>query len=309
MLAYTLRRMGLMLPVLIGTTFIIFAAVFALPGDPVQAMAGPNQAVSPAFAREMTERYLLDQPLPLQYGHYLANLARGDLGIDPNGAKVTDVIAASWPVTVKLALTAWTIEAVVGVTLGTLAAMRRHKVTDTVVLAGTTLLLGTPYFVTAYVAQLIFGVKLGILPVSGIENGWPASYLLPGLMLAILGLPATVRITRASVLVNANADFVDTAVVKGLAPRAVVIRHILRTSLIPVVSLLGLTLGGLLGGAVLIEGIFNLPGLGFQVFQGIRLQNGPVVVGISTLLVLIFLVVNLVVDILYGILDPRLRHA
>jgi ABC-type dipeptide/oligopeptide/nickel transport system permease component len=297
-----------MLPVLLGTTFILFAAVFALPGDPIQALVGPNQAISPSFAREMTERYGLDQPLWTQYTTYVGNLLQGDLGIDPNGTKVTAIIGASWPVTLKLALTAWVMEGVIGIALGTVAAMRRHRVSDTAILAGTTLLLGVPYFVIAYIAQLVIGVKLHWLPVAGITDGWPRSYFLPALMLAALGLPATVRITRASVLVNSQAEFVDTAVVKGLSPHAVVIRHILRNSLIPVVSLLGLSLGGLLGGAVLIEGIFNLPGLGFQVFQGIKLHNGPVVVGICTLLVLAYLLINLAVDLLYGILDPRTRR-
>lgn len=308
MSGYVLRRIGLMIPVLIGTTFVIFAAVFALPGDPIQAMVGPNQAVSPAFAREMTERYHLDEPLVSQYLHYMGNLLQGDLGTDPNGQQVTDVIAASWPVTVKLALTAWVIEGVVGILLGTMAAMRRHGSVDVSVLVGTTMLLGVPYFVLAYVFQIVLGVKLGWVPVSGIVDGWPASYLIPGLMLAILGLPATVRVTRASVLVNSQAEYVDTAILKGLSRRAVVVRHILRNSLIPVVSLLGLSLGGMLGGAVLIEGIFNLPGLGFQIFNGVRLHNGPVVVGISTLLVLVFLLINLAVDLLYGVLDPRTRR-
>jgi oligopeptide transport system permease protein len=305
---YVVRRVGLMLPVLLGTTFILFAAVFALPGDPIQALVGPNQAISPSFAQEMTERYGLDQPLWTQYTTYVGNLLQGDLGIDPNGTKVTAIIGASWPVTLRLALTAWVMEGVMGIALGTVAAMRRHQMSDTAILAGTTLLLGVPYFVIAYIAQLILGVKLHWLPVAGITDGWPRSYFLPALMLAALGLPATVRITRASVLVNSQAEFVDTAVVKGLSPHAVVIRHILRNSLIPVVSLLGLSLGGLLGGAVLIEGIFNLPGLGFQVFQGIKLHNGPVVVGICTLLVLAYLLINLAVDLLYGILDPRTRR-
>jgi ABC-type dipeptide/oligopeptide/nickel transport system permease component len=297
-----------MLPVLLGTTFILFAAVFALPGDPIQALVGPNQAISPSFAREMTERYGLDQPLWTQYTTYVGNLLQGDLGIDPNGTKVTAIIGASWPVTLKLALTAWVMEGVIGIALGTVAAMRRHRVSDTAILAGTTLLLGVPHFVIAYIAQLVIGVKLHWLPVAGIADGWPRSYFLPALMLAALGLPATVRITRASVLVNSQAEFVDTAVVKGLSPHAVVIRHILRNSLIPVVSLLGLSLGGLLGGAVLIEGIFSLPRLGCQVFQGSKLHNGPVVVGICTLLVLAYLLINLAVDLLYGILDPRTRR-
>lgn len=308
-MAYLVRRIALMLPVLLGTTFLIFAAVFALPGDPIQAMVGPNQAISPSFAHAMTERYHLDQPLLTQYGYFMLNILKGDLGDDPSGAKITDIIALAWPVTLKLGLTAWAIEIVVGITLGTLAAIKRGRILDTSVLAGTTLILGIPYFVIAYVGQIIFGIKLGWLPVVGIEDGWPRSYILPALMLSLIGIPGTARLTRASVLSNLRADYVDTAIAKGLRPRVVIVKHVLRNSLIPVVSLLGLSLGGFLGGAVLIEGIFNLPGLGYQIFQGIALHNGPVVVGISTLLVLAFLVINLAVDLLYGVLDPRLRHA
>lgn len=307
MIRYIARRIALMVPVVLGTTFILYAAVYALPGDPVQALVGPNQEPSASFEREITERYHLDQPLVVQYWYYMTGLLRGDLGVDLNGVPVSEITATSWPVTLKLALTTWVIEAVFGVLLGTWAAVRRGRAADMLVLGGTTLILGIPYFVTAYVAQIVLGVKLGWLPVAGTEDGWPISYALPAVMLALIGIPTAARLTRASVLENLDADYVDTAIAKGLSPRVVVARHVLRNSLIPVVSLLGLSLGYLLSGTVLIEGIFNLPGLGYQIFQGIQLHNAPVVVGISTLLVLVFLVVNLVVDILYGVLDPRIR--
>lgn len=307
MLRYTARRVAQMVPVVLGTTFLLYAAVYALPGDPVQALVGPNQAPSPSFERAINERYHLDEPLLVQYWYYLKGLLQGDLGVDLQGVPVADIAAASWPVTLKLALTTWVIEAVVGILLGTWAAVRSGRLPDLSVLAGTTLILGIPYFVTAYVAQIVLGVKLGWFPVAGIQDGWPMSYLLPASMLALIGIPMAARLTRASVLENLQADFVDTAVAKGLSPRVVVIRHVLRNSLIPVVSLLGLSLGYLLSGTVLIEGIFNLPGLGYQIYQGIRVQNAPVVVGISTLLVIVFLVINLAVDLLYAVLDPRVR--
>jgi ABC-type dipeptide/oligopeptide/nickel transport system permease component len=199
------------------------------------------------------------------------------------------------------------IEAVVGVALGCLAALKAGRAADLAVLGGSSLVLGVPYFITAYVAQVWLGVKLGWFPVSGVDDGWPLSYLVPAVCLALLGVPEIARLTRASILENLGADFVDTATAKGLGRTRVLLRHVLRTSLIPVVSMLGTNLGYLLSGTILIEGIFNLPGLGYQVFQGVQQHDGPTVVGISTLLVLVFLLVNLVVDLLYGVLDPRIR--
>jgi oligopeptide transport system permease protein len=304
---YIVRRVLMMIPVLLGTTFIIYVAVYALPGDPVQALVGPNQVVSPSVAQAIREQYHLDDPLWSQYLHYLAGLLRGDFGTGLDGRPVAEVIAASWPVTLLLGLTAWVLGAVLGVALGTVAGVRRGRLSDLAVLATTTLIMGVPYFIIAYVAQIVFGVKLGWFPASGADGGWPASYLLPGLVLALFGLPQIARLTRASVLDNMGADYVDTAIAKGLPRHLVVGRHVLRNSLIPVVSLLGVSLGVLLGGTVLIEGIFNLPGLGYQVFVGIKQHNGPVVVGIGTLLVLAFVVINLLVDLLYGVLDPRIR--
>jgi oligopeptide transport system permease protein len=304
---YVVRRLIMMVPVLLGTTIVIYAAVYALPGDPVQALAGQNRVVSPAMAASIRARYHLNEPFLMQYWHYVTGLARGDFGVDFNNTPVSAIIAATWPVTARLALTTWVIEAVAGVSLGVLAAVRAGRAADFLVLSGSTFVLGVPYFIMAYVAQTILGVKLGWFPVSGVDGGWPLSYLVPACCLALLGIPEISRLTRTSVLDNLRADYVDSAVAKGLGPARVLVRHVLRNSLVPVISMLGMTLGYLLGGTILIEGIFNLPGLGYQVFQGIQQHNGPVVVGISTLMVLVFLAINLVVDLLYGILDPRIR--
>jgi ABC-type dipeptide/oligopeptide/nickel transport system permease component len=299
----------MMIPVLLGTTFVIYAAVYALPGDPVQTLAGANTIVPPSVAHAIEVKYHLDQPFLVQYWDYLVALAHGDFGVDLNNNNVSGIISTGWPVTVRLALTTWVIEGALGVALGVLAAVRRGKATDIAILAGTTAVLGVPYFITAYVAQIVLGVKLGWLPVSGISEGWPMSYLVPAGCLALFGLPEISRLTRASVLENLHADYVNTAIAKGLQPRWILVRHVLRNSLVPVVSMLGVNLGYLLGGTILIEGIFNLPGLGYQIYHGIQQHNGPLVVGISTLLVLAFLLVNLIVDVLYGVLDPRIRLA
>lgn len=309
MAAFIVRRVLQMIPVLLGTTFLIFAAVYALPGDPIAALAGPTRVLPESVVAELREQHHLDDPLLVQYGHYLTGLLTGDFGTDLDGNQVSDIIAASWPVTVRLALTTWVIESVLGVLLGTIAAIRRGKAIDLTMLGITTLILGIPYFVIAYVLQIAVGVNAGLLPVSGIDDGWPMSYLLPSFVLALLGLPAVMRLARSSVLENLHAEHVDTATAKGMPRRLVIRRHVLRNSLVPVVSLLGVSLGNLLGGTILIEGIFNLPGIGYQVFIGIQQHNGPVVVGVSALLVLVFLLASLVVDILYGLLDPRIRQA
>ncbi|HWD03685.1 MAG TPA: ABC transporter permease [Amycolatopsis sp.] len=306
---YLLRRLVMMVPVLLGTTFIIYAAVFALPGDPVQALAGPNTVVTEAFRNAVDQKYHLNDPFLLQYWHYLVGLTHGDFGIDLNNVEVSSIISASLPVTATLALTTWVLEALAGVGLGIVAAMRAGKTTDYAILGGSIVVLGVPYFIIAYVAQIAVGVWLGWLPASGTADGWPASYLLPAACLALFGLPEISRLTRASVLENLHAGYVDTAATKGLGPSRTLFRHVVRNSLIPVTSMLGVNLGLLLSGTILIEGIFNLPGLGYQIFQGVQQHNGPVVVGISTLLVLIFLLVNLAVDVVYGALDPRIRLA
>lgn len=295
-----------MVPLLLGATFVIFAAVYALPGDPIRAIAGPSKEISPATRAALTEEYHLDDPLPVQYWHYITGVFRGDLGVDLNGQPVFDVVSSSWPVSLQLGLTAWALMAIVGVGLGTVAAMRRGGVADWSVLGATTVIVGIPYFVVAYVLQIVVGVQAGWLPSSGIRDGWPVSYILPAICLALFGIPELARLTRASILENRHADFVDTAVSKGLDRHTVLIQHILRNSLVPVVSVLGLSLGFLMSGAILVEGIFNVPGLGYALFNGIAHQNGPVVVGISTLMVFIFLAVNLAVDVVCGLLDPRI---
>jgi oligopeptide transport system permease protein len=305
---YIVWRLVQTIPILLGTTFVIYVTVYALPGDPIQSLAGPTNPVSPEAAAALREKYHLDDSLLVQYGNYLWGLLHGDFGVDFAGNSVSGIIASSWPVTLKLGLTAWVIESVFGVLLGTFAALRRGRAFDFGVLTTTTLIYGVPYFVIAYVSQIVFGVKLGWFPVSGADEGWPHAYILPAVVLALFGLASVARLTRGSVLENLRADHVETAIAKGLPRRLVISRHVLRNSMIPVVSLLGLGLGGLLGATVLIEGIFNLPGIGYQMFVGIQQHNGPVVVGIGTMIVLIYVLINLAVDITYAVLDPRIRY-
>jgi oligopeptide transport system permease protein len=171
----------------------------------------------------------------------------------------------------------------------------------------TTLIISIPILVLGFFAQFIFGLKLGWFPIAGITQGW-YSYLLPGLVLASASLAYVARLTRTSVAENLNADYVRTARAKGLPNRTVIVRHTLRNSLIPVVTFIGADIGALLGGAIVTEAVFNIPGIGRAVFDAVKGQEGAVVVGIVTLMVFFFVFFNLIVDVLYAVLDPRIRY-
>jgi oligopeptide transport system permease protein len=303
---YIARRLLQAIPVFLGTTFLIFALVFAIPGDPIRALSG-DKPVSPSVYAEMQDRYNLDDPFLVQYGKYMAGLVQGDFGRDFRGREVSDIMSERFPVTVKLALMAFGIEIVIGILAGVLAGLRRGSFMDNLVLITTTLVVSIPVFVLGFTAQIMLGVKLGWFPIAGLSEGWK-SYLLPGIVLAALSLAYVARLTRTSLVENLRSDYIRTAVAKGLPRRRVVGRHALRNSLIPVVTYLGIDLGSLMAGAIVTEGIFNIPGVGQQVFVSIRTQEGPVVIGIVTMLVLVFIISNLLVDVLYGVLDPRIRY-
>ncbi|MFI0412016.1 ABC transporter permease [Actinomadura sp. 3N508] len=304
---YTVRRLLQAVPVFVGTTLLIYAMVFALPGDPIQALAG-DKPVPENVLQTLRDKYNLNDPLLVQYAKYMWGLLQGDLGENYTGQSVSEMLSGRWAVTARLALTAWIFELLIGIALGVWAGLRRGRLADTLVLGGTTLVIAVPVFVLGYIAQILFGLHWQIFPTAGTDDGWPLSYLLPGIVLGSLGLSYVARLTRTSLAENLRADYVRTARAKGLSRARVVGRHALRNSLIPVVTYLGVDLGNLMGGAIVTEGIFNLPGIGQQVFQSIQLKEGPVVVGAVTVLVLIFLLANLVVDLLYGILDPRIRY-
>jgi oligopeptide transport system permease protein len=256
---------------------------------------------------ELRHRFHLDDPLLVQYGKYLNGLAHGDFGESFRGRPVSDIMRSRFPVTVRLALLAFVFEALLGLVAGVLAGLRRRSFVDTLVLVSTTVVVAVPVFVLGHAAQLVFGVKLGWFPVAGAQSGL-RSYLLPALVLGSLSLCYVARLTRASLSETLRADYVRTARAKGLPARRVVGVHALRNSLIPVVTFLGVDLGSLLAGAVVTEGIFNLPGVGQAVFGAVKAQEGPIVVGIVTALVLVFIAANLVVDVLYAVLDPRIRY-
>jgi peptide/nickel transport system permease protein/oligopeptide transport system permease protein len=303
---YLIRRVLQIVPVFVGTTFIIFALVFAIPGDPIRALAGERPLAESTY-QQLRDRYNLDDPLLVQYGKYMAGLAQGDFGSDFRGREVTDIMAQRFPVTIRLTLFAFAFELVLGLLAGVMAGLRRGSLADNLVLVTTVAVVSIPVFVLGFTAQILIGVKLGWLPIAGLYQGW-TSYLLPGMVLGALSLAYVARLTRTSLVENLRADYVRTATAKGMPGRRVVGVHALRNSLIPVVTFLGVDLGALMGGAIVTEGIFNLPGVGQQVFLSIQQQESTVVVGIVTALVLVFILANLLVDVLYAVLDPRIRY-
>jgi oligopeptide transport system permease protein len=303
---YVLRRLLLTVPVLLGASLLIFSMVYALPGDPIRALAG-DRPLSEAVQAQLRAEYNLDDPLLIQYAKYLGGLVQGDFGTDFSGRPVLDTIVDRLPVTARLALVAVAFEILIGILAGVLAGLRRGSFFDNLVLVSTTVVVSIPVFVLGFLAQYVFGVRLGWFPIAGISDGW-YSYVLPGLVLAALSLAYVARLTRTSLAENLQSDYVRTARAKGLSEVSVVGKHTLRNSLIPVVTFIGADLGALMGGAIVTESVFNIPGLGRAVYDAVLRQEGAVVVGIVTLFVFFYIFFNLVVDVLYAALDPRIRY-
>ena len=303
---YLIRRLLQFIPVFFGATLLIFIMVWAIPGDPIAALAGDR--VLPDQVREqIRDRYNLDDPLIVQYGKYMGGVFQGDFGDDFRGRPVTDLLAQRLPITVRLALLAFGFEVVLGIIAGILAGVRKGGFVDNLVLVSTLVVIAIPIFVLGFLAQLVMGVRLGWFPVSGVQDGL-FSYLLPAMVLGSVSLAYIARLTRTSLIENLRSDYVRTATAKGLSRRRVVGIHTFRNSMIPVVTFLAIDLGSLMGGAIITETIFNIPGLGRAVFEGVQRQEGTVVVGIVTFLVVVYMVANLLVDVLYAVLDPRIRY-
>lgn len=304
---YVIRRLLQMIPVFFGATFLIFSMVFALPGDPTDGKCGERPCPAEYVAKYRAE-HNLDDPLPIQYGKYIGQLVQGDLGTNYNGYKVSDDLLQRYPVTAKLALVAIVFEILVGVTAGVLTGVRKGGFLDNLVLVSTLVVISIPIFVIGAVAQYFLGVKAGIFPVTVGSDPSMWDLRLPGMVLGALSVAYVARLTRTNLVENLRADYVRTAIAKGLTKQRAVGVHALRNSLIPVVTFIGFDFGGLLGGAIVTERIFNIQGVGGYIFRGIANRDGVAVVGAVTMLVLIYLIVNLIVDLLYGVLDPRISH-
>jgi oligopeptide transport system permease protein len=307
MTGYILRRLLQAIPVLLGTTFLIYFMVFAMPGDPLLALFG-DKTPNPALLARLHAEYHLDQPFIVQYFLYLGGIFHGDFGTSFSGEPVSAILARTFPVTIKLAIMALFIEFVLGVLIGLVSGLRKGKLFDASSLVVSLILISLPIFVIAFVAQLVFAINLGWARAT-VSTGAPIQDLiLPAFVLASITFAQIVRLTRSSVIETSSLDFVRTAYSKGLTRRRVIPMHILRNSLIPVVTYAATDFGVLLVGATVTEGIFNVPGVGRTLYQAIVRGEGPTVVSFVTVMVLIYLVVNLIVDLLYGLLDPRIRY-
>ncbi|MGW1065792.1 ABC transporter permease [Streptomyces aureus] len=304
---YVIRRLLQMIPVFIGATLLIFVMVNVM-GDPIAGLCGERKC-DPATAAQLRSEFGLDKPLWQQYLTYLGHIFTGDFGTAFNGQPVTELMATAFPVTIRLTIVAIFFEIIIGITLGVITGLRRGRPVDTGVLLLTLVVISVPTFVTGLLAQLLLGVKWGWIKPSVSTDATFGELIVPGLVLASVSLAYVTRLTRTSIAENKRSDYVRTAVAKGLPRRRVTIRHLLRNSLIPVVTFIGTDIGALMGGAIVTERIFNIHGVGYQLYQGIVRQNTQTVVGFVTILVLIFMVANLLVDLLYAVLDPRIRYA
>jgi oligopeptide transport system permease protein len=294
-----------MIPVVIGATFLIYAAVFSL-GDPTVGRCG-ERACPEAYIAKFRADYNLDEPLLVQYALYMGNVVQGDLGTNFFGNSVAEELLARWPTTIKLALMALVIEVIIGIAAGVLAGIRRGHFIDNLVTVSTLFVISIPIFVIGGVAQMVFGIRLGLLPVTSTQ-GTVYQLIMPAFVLASVSVAYVARLMRANLVENLRADYVRTAKAKGLSRYRTVGVHTLRNSLIPVITYIGIDVGALMGGAVVTERIFNVNGVGNFLFRSISQKDGTSVVGTITVLVLVYLLVNLLVDVLYGVLDPRISH-
>jgi oligopeptide transport system permease protein len=305
---YVARRLLQLIPVFFGTTFLIYFLVYKVPGDPFAGKCG-QRACPPQYVAYLTHKYNLDKPLIVQYFTYMKNVLHGDFGMTYNNRSINEIIAVAYPNTVKLALVALGFEILIGITAGVITGLRRNGFLDNMVLITSLFLLALPTFVTGFVLKWLFGFKLGwVTPTVTSASPSFVDLLLPGFVLSSVSLAYVARLARTSIAENRRGDYVRTAIAKGLPHRRVIGVHLLRNSLIPVITLIGTDLGALMGGAIVTEGIFNIHGIGNEVYRAITRKEGATVVSIVVILVLVYLVMNLIVDLLYAALDPRIRY-
>ena len=308
MLRYVVGRLVGTVPVLFGVTLLVFAMTVLTPGDRVVALLGDAAQGIGQTAREDLRRELgLDQPLPLQYVQYVGGLVQGDLGRSARSRRpVVTEIMDRLPATVELALAGLAIAVALGVSLGVLAAVRRGSVFDSLAVAVALVGVSVPVFWMGFLLMIVFALELGWLPASG--RGTWRHLVLPAVTVGVASAAFIARITRGAVIETLGQDYVRTARSKGLAERRVVLRHALRPAMLPIVTVVGLQLGGLLGGAVLTETVFAWPGVGRLLVDAIVARDLPVVQGSVLVIALLFIGVNLVVDLSYAAINPKVRY-
>ena len=334
---YILKRVLQFIPVFIGVTMILFAMKAIVPGDPVKIITGGKQVTPETELQIRISNGLIETdennkpiydengntiPTPLwkQYLTYMNDLLHGDLGTSyTRNMKVADILADKYPNTVKLAIVAIIIEAVVGIGAGMVSAIKRYSFWDVLVTLVTSVLVAMPAFWLGMLLQLFFGVFLKnatdgafYLPISGAGGSnsefqsW-VHYILPAVTLAAVSTAYAARIMRSQLLEVLNQDYIRTAKAKGLSRSAIIWHHALKNALIPVVTYIGIDFGGMLAGAILTETVFNWPGVGYEIYRAVTQRDWPIVLGGVTVIVIVVMVINLLVDISYAFLDPRIR--
>ncbi len=308
MALFVLRRLVALLPVLLGVTLVVFAMLWLAPGDPLLALVGESaQGMSKSALEELRKAHGLDRGPLVQYVSYLGDLVRGDLGTSVrSGQPVSQEVLSRFPATLLLAGSAMLVAIALGLSLGVLAAVYRRTVVDHLTVLVALLGVSVPVFWSGLLLMLLFALDLGWLPASG-YGSWK-HLVLPAVAVGFSSAAFIARITRASMIETLRQDYVRTATAKGLGLSAVRIRHALRNALLPVVTVVGLQFGGLLGGAVLTETVFAWPGIGRMLVDAIGARDLPLVQGSVLFIAVIFIVMNLLVDVSYAVLNPKVRY-
>lgn len=308
MAPFVVRRVLQMVVVLFGASMVLFGVLFVVPGDALGSLAGGQRSRDPAVAQTLRERYALDRPVPVQYARWVSGLARGDFGESFRlGRPVNAILGDGVKRTAQLASAALVLLVAIGVSAGVISAVLRSSALDLGTTLVSTIAIGFPTFVIGFVLQQVFADQLRLFPASGGDGPLLGSVFLPALTLAAVDAAVVVRLMRGSLLEVLGADFIRTARAKGLPERAVILKHALRSSAVPVVTYVGIAFGTLLGGALVIELVFDWDGVGSALVTAIASNDNPVVLGAATWGVVVFAVVSLLVDVLCALLDPRIR--
>ncbi len=306
---YILRRLVQMVPVLIGVTIIVFALIRAIPGDPAVAMLG-ERATEEAIVR-LRKNMGLDEPLYVQYWYFVRDLARLDLGTSTRyDVPVSEILFSRLKVSLFVVLYTTALTVLISIPLGVLAALKKDSVFDNIVRSALMVTLVMPSFWVGIMFIILFSVKLGIFPVSGYGQGFfghVRHLFLPSLTVSLTIAPILIRALRNSILEVLDMDYVKTARAKGLTERTVMTIHVLRNALIPAVTLLGISIGGLMGGTVITEKVFSLPGAGALLIDSITARDYAMLQGATLIFASLVILVNLATDIVYSFLDPRVR--
>lgn len=305
MLRYFIKRLLLAVPVLLVTALLVFSALHLAGGDPVNLLAGPT---APIETREAIRKKLgLDKPLPVQFGIYLANLARGDLGNSiMNRREVSEMIVQKLPITAELGVAAFALAYLLAIPLGIVAALKRNTFIDWSSMMVALIGVSMPGFWLGLILIITFSLKYRLLPPIG--YGDIKTLIMPTLALGLPRVGRIARITRSSLLEVIGQDYIRTARAKGLAERVVVLKHALRNAVMPIISLMGLDMGYIIGGSVVIESVFARSGIGDMMLRAIYSRDFPVLQGTIFVLALAIILSNIVADIAYMVVDPRIRR-